>query len=153
MLKRTCLTASIIAIAAGLLPAAAAPHGVKVGVLTCNVHSGWGYIVGSSKQMACNYHPNQGQDDRYVGSISKIGVDIGYTSGGTLVWDVVAPTSDMRPGALKGDYGGASASATVAAGVGAHVMLGGFDKSIAFSRSASRAAPDWMSQPGSARCR
>ncbi len=111
--------------------AMATTDGVKVGVLTCDIESGWGYILGSSKDMTCDYHPNHGEDDRYVGTMSKFGVDIGYTSSGTLVWDVIAPTSDVRPGALQGGYGGATASATVAAGVGAHVLFGGFDKSIA----------------------
>ena len=111
--------------------AQAAPHGVKVGVLTCHIESGWGYILGSSKGMNCDFHPSNGERDRYVGSMSKLGVDIGYTASGVIVWDVVAPSSDMRPGALQGDYAGATASATVGAGIGAHVLLGGFDKSIA----------------------
>jgi hypothetical protein len=46
------------------------------------------------------------------------------------VWDVIAPSSDMRPGALAGGYGGVTASATVGVGVGAHVLIGGFDRSI-----------------------
>ncbi|HUO99231.1 MAG TPA: DUF992 domain-containing protein [Rhizomicrobium sp.] len=112
-------------------PAAAAPHGVKVGILTCHVHSGWGYVVGSSKRMDCSYKPKDRGPDYYTGDISKLGVDIGYTSGGTLVWDVIAPTSDLRAGALEGDYGGATASATVGVGVGANALIGGFDKSIA----------------------
>jgi hypothetical protein len=66
----------------------------------------------------------------YSGSISKFGVDIGYTEGGVLIWGVVAPTSDMRPGALEGDYVGVSASATAGVGAGANVLVGGFDKSI-----------------------
>lgn len=109
----------------------AAPHGIKVGVLTCNIEPGWGYVFGSSKDLHCRYHPNLGHDDRYTGSISKFGLDIGYTSSTTLVWDVIAPSSDTRSGALEGDYAGATASATVAVGVGANVLLGGFDKSIA----------------------
>lgn len=114
------------------VPASAAPHGVKVGILTCHVHSGWGYVVGSSKNMDCIFRPHRrGVVDRYHGSISKLGVDIGYTSGGTLAWAVVAPTSDLRHGDLTGDYAGATASATVGAGVGANVMVGGLDKSIA----------------------
>jgi Protein of unknown function (DUF992) len=48
-----------------------------------------------------------------------------------LVWGVVAPSSDVRSGALEGDYAGASASATVGVGVGANVLVGGLDKSIA----------------------
>jgi hypothetical protein len=37
----------------------------------------------------------------------------------------------MRKGALEGDYGGATAGAAVGVGVGANVLLGGLDKSIA----------------------
>ena len=72
-----------------------------------------------------------GHREHYTGSISKFGVDIGYTEGGVLVWGVFAPTSDMRKGALEGDYAGASAQATVGVGVGANVLVGGLDKSIA----------------------
>jgi outer membrane protein OmpA-like peptidoglycan-associated protein len=131
MLKRTLLTATALAALSLSQPSAAEPDGIKVGVLSCNVASGWGYILGSSKDVTCAYHPNHGEDDHYTGSISKFGVDIGYTSSGNLTWDVIAPTSDMRAGALQGDYAGASASATVIAGIGAHALFGGFDKSIA----------------------
>jgi uncharacterized protein DUF992 len=48
-----------------------------------------------------------------------------------LVWAVFAPSSDVRAGALQGDYAGATASATVGVGLGANVLIGGLDKSIA----------------------
>lgn len=112
-------------------PAQAAEHGVKVGTLTCHVASGWGFVFGSSKDLRCNFHPNGHRGEHYAGSISKFGVDIGYTDGGELIWGVFAPTSDVRPGALEGDYAGATASATVGVGVGANVLVGGLDKSIA----------------------
>lgn len=121
--------AALLAAGASFAPAQAA--GVKVGVLTCNVDSGWGYILGSSKEVRCNYVPNKGFGEHYVGSISKVGVDVGYTKGGVLIWDVIAPSSDMKPGALEGGYGGVSASATVGVGAGANVLIGGFDKSVA----------------------
>src|SRR5476651_2127944 len=110
--------------------AIAAPHGVRVGDLTCNVASGWGFVFGSSKDLHCTYRGN-GHREHYTGSISKFGVDIGYTDGGVLVWGVFAPTSDMRKGALAGDYAGASAQATVGLGVGANALIGGLDKSVA----------------------
>lgn len=126
------MTMSVGALAlAGLAAVPAEAAGVKVGVLTCNVDSGWGYILGSSKDIRCNYVPNKGHGEHYEGNIAKVGVDVGYTSGGILIWDVVAPSSDMKPGALEGGYGGVSASATVIVGAGANVLLGGFDKSIA----------------------
>jgi hypothetical protein len=132
MSNKFTLTMGVAVLAASAwLAAPAQAAGIKVGVLTCNVDSGWGYILGSSKDVRCNFVPNKGYGEHYAGSISKVGVDIGYTKGGVLIWDVVAPSSDMRPGALEGGYGGVSASATVGAGVGANVLLGGFDKSIA----------------------
>ena len=108
----------------------AAPHGVKVGTLTCNVASGWGFVFGSTKDLHCTFHGTKGPE-HYTGTISKFGVDIGYTEGGVLVWGVFAPSSDVRAGALEGDYAGATASATVGVGLGANVLIGGLDKSIA----------------------
>jgi hypothetical protein len=109
----------------------AAPSGVRVGDLTCNVASGWGFVFGSSKDLHCTYRGSNGRREHYTGAISKFGVDVGYTEGGVLVWGVFAPTSDMRKGALTGDYVGATAQATAAVGVGANVLVGGFNKSFA----------------------
>jgi hypothetical protein len=120
--------------ASGLVMASAAnaaPHGVKVGELTCNVASGWGFIFGSSKDLHCTFRPSGHPREHYTGSISKFGVDVGYTEGGVLIWGVFAPSSDIRAGALEGDYAGATASATVGVGLGANVLVGGLDKSIA----------------------
>lgn len=105
--------------------------GVKVGTLSCNVESGWGFVFGSSKDVHCTYSPDKGKPARYTGAINKFGVDVGYTEGGVMVWLVVAPTSDVGPDALEGEYGGVSAGAAVGVGGSANVLLGGFDKSIA----------------------
>ena len=121
--------AAIAALLALGSPADAA--GVKVGVLTCHVSSGWGFIFGSSKDLRCNFSPSRGYGERYVGTVSKFGVDVGYTAGGVLVWDVIAPTTTLKRGALAGGYGGATASATAGVGVGANVLVGGFDRSVA----------------------
>jgi hypothetical protein len=108
----------------------ASPNGVKVGTLTCHVESGWGFIFGSSKDIHCNYNPKHGVYDHYVGHIDKFGVDIGYTQSGVIVWEVVAPTSDVGPGALAGKYGGATVSATAGVGVGVNALVGGFKNSF-----------------------
>lgn len=121
--------AAVLGLAAAFsTPADAA--GVKVGMLTCNVASGWGFIFGSSKDIRCTYAPDKGTPERYSGTIKKFGVDIGYTRGGVMVWGVVAPTSSLKPGSLAGEYVGGTASATVGVGVGANVLVGGFNKSI-----------------------
>lgn len=112
--------------------ASAGPSGIRIGTLACHVSSGWGYIIGSSRRVNCDFHPSGlPEGEHYVGHMSKLGVDIGYTGGGEMVWEVFAPSSDVDPGALQGDYAGATASATVGIGVGAHALIGGFDKSIA----------------------
>lgn len=109
----------------------AAPAGIKIGTLTCNVAGGMGFVFGSSKNLACTYSPSKARVEHYSGSISKWGVDIGYTNKGRLIWAVFAPTSDVRPGAIEGEYAGASAQATVGVGLGANALIGGLDKSIA----------------------
>ena len=130
MKKHFLMLSAAAAMAVLASSANAAPHGVRVGELTCNVASGWGFVFGSSKDLHCTYRGN-GHFEHYTGSISKFGVDVGYTEGGVLVWGVFAPTSDMRKGALSGDYAGASAQATVGVGLGANALVGGLDKSIA----------------------
>jgi hypothetical protein len=126
--------ASVAALAALAALAVAAPAqaaGVKVGVLNCHVAAGWGFVIGSSKTLYCTYASGPGEVEHYKGAVSKFGVDIGYTRGGVLIWDVIAPTLHPKVGALQGDYAGATASASVGVGGGAHVLVGGFHRSIA----------------------
>ena len=61
MLKshRLALSAAAIGVLALVTPAQASPHGVKVGSLTCNVASGWGFVFGSSKDLHCTFRQNR----------------------------------------------------------------------------------------------
>ena len=128
MIIGAALGAAVLAYAGN---AAADSSGVKVGTLTCDVASGWGFVFGSSRDLHCTFVPNNTTAEHYTGTISKFGVDIGYTDGGVMVWGVFAPSSDIRAGALEGDYVGATANATVGVGVGANALIGGGDKSFA----------------------
>ena len=107
-----------------------AQGGVRVGTLTCSVAGGWGFVFGSSKAIRCTLAPGGGRPEHYAGSINKFGVDIGYTQGGVLVWGVFAPTGNLAPGALSGNYVGATGSATVGVGAGANVLVGGSNRTI-----------------------
>jgi hypothetical protein len=126
------LKAGLAAIALmALAPAAqAANAGVNVGMLDCRLQDGWGRVITSGRDMHCTFHPSDGGPEQYLGRFSRYGVDIGYTGNGRMVWAVFAPTSDMTRGALEGNYGGASAQATAGLGLGANVLIGGFDRSI-----------------------
>ena len=127
---------AIGAAALALITIAGDPAGaqrVRAGVLTCDISAGMGFIIGSQKTVACTFAPEPpGPQQVYTGSISKFGLDIGATGGGVMVWavftDSVAP-----PGAgfLAGDYFGASGQVTVAAGLGANVLIGGSNRTVA----------------------
>jgi hypothetical protein len=124
------LVLSTAALAMMLGPAAAQSR-VKAGTLTCNVSGGTGLIVASNKQLRCTFSPVEGRRrERYVGVIRKFGLDVGSTSGGQLVWAVYAPTTARR-GALAGTYVGATAEATVGAGLGANALIGGSGRTVA----------------------
>lgn len=126
-MKRLILLGALTAGSLGIASHASAA--VKVGTLTCSEAHGWGLVLGSSRHVSCVF--SNGRDtERYEGSINKIGVDLGYKSGAKVVWAVLAPSSDPGEGALAGHYGGVTASATAVYGVGAHVLVGGFDRSI-----------------------
>lgn len=106
---------------------------VRAGVLTCDISAGMSFIIGSQKTVACTFAPEPpGPQQVYNGSISKFGLDIGATGGGVMVWavftDSIAPPG---PGFLAGDYYGASGQVTVAAGLGANVLIGGSNSTVA----------------------
>jgi hypothetical protein len=104
----------------------------RAGLLTCDVSAGIGFIIGSSKQVSCVFAPDQPgfPQEAYVGSFSRFGLDIGATGAGVMVWAVFADTT-RGPGFLAGDYVGASGEATIAAGLGANVLVGGSNRTIA----------------------
>jgi len=103
---------------------------VRVGMMTCDVAGGFGYVLGSSRDLQCTFSPAQGPAEHYAGRISKFGVDIGYLQNAVMVWTVLAPTVALSPGSLTGTYGGVTASATVGVGVGANVLVGGSSDTI-----------------------
>lgn len=127
-------TIATLAAALGAATLATAPAhaaGVKVGTLTCDVEAGWGYVLGSQKDLNCVFKSaTNGTVAKYTGDVTKLGVDIGYTNTGTMIWAVVAPSKDMKPDALEGAYGGVTAGATVIVGGNLNVLVGGLDKSI-----------------------
>ncbi|MEM5583864.1 DUF992 domain-containing protein [Roseibium sp. AS2] len=108
--------------------------GVKIGTLTCALVQETNFIIGSKATLNCSYDPATGGDiARYTGTVRDFGLDIGTTSEATLVWGVLAPSADMEPGALEGEYGGVTAGASLGAGLKANALVGGFDKSVALN--------------------
>jgi hypothetical protein len=101
------------------------------GTLNCDVSGGIGFVVGSQRQVNCLFTPSYpAPPEQYVGTITTVGLDIGFTGAGQLVWSVLQSTTRRR-GVLAGSYAGASAEATIGAGLGANVLVGGNDRSVA----------------------
>lgn len=102
---------------------------VKVGTLSCHERSGWGFVFGSSHAVRCTFSSGN-RTERYDGSISKFGVDVGYQQSGVLLWEVIAPSDHRDRGALDGHYGGLTAGAAVGVGLGANALIGGSGRTI-----------------------
>lgn len=112
------------------IPADAQPRRVQVGTLACSISAGIGMVVASQRNVNCNFQPDGGPPEAYTGTMTRIGVDVGFTTGGAMVWGVFADTNRFA-GMLAGTYAGATAEATVAAGLGANVLIGGSNRSVA----------------------
>jgi hypothetical protein len=131
-MKRVCaaafVTGTVLASTVVAEPTFAA-SGVKVGGLSCTIQPGIGLT--SRKGIDCTFSPAGGGPlERYSGSISKVGLDIGITARTVVGWVVFAP-GRLKPGSLAGSYGGGSAEATLGLGLGANVLIGGSNKSLA----------------------
>lgn len=123
---RTIAAAAAAVILSLPLAGTAFAESTAVGVLKCEVASGWGFVFGSSKNLKCVYSPANGSGaQNYTGEIKKFGVDIGYTKSGVILWAVLAPRANLEPGSLDGTYVGASAEVTAGAGLGANALIGG----------------------------
>lgn len=128
-LSSTVLTLALISICS---PTAFAQQ-TKVGVLSCYTSARIGLVIGSTQKLACTFTPELGPvPEHYLGTINRIGPDIGVTAGGLLTWGVIAPTNSwLMRGALAGEYVGASGDASVGLGLGANVLVGGSNRSVA----------------------
>ncbi len=106
----------------------------EIGALTCDVSDGTGFIFGSTRDLTCTFDPVQDglANETYTGEISRYGVDIGKTQNGQMGWLVLAPTeAEYDEGGLNGTYRGVSAEATLGVGLGANVMVGGSEDTLA----------------------
>lgn len=109
--------------------------GVKVGTLTIKAVPGTRHniLVHSSVDVVAVFKDNSNKEEYYIGEMGvALGADISYRAKEELGYVVFSPASDYKNGSygLEGKYFGATASATVGAGVSAKVLLGGGDKSF-----------------------
>ena len=140
--KSTSCVATIVVLAS-LAASAANPESrrIQVGTLTCSLSASIGLIVGSQRNVSCMFRGTSGEpDEPYTGTMTRVGLYVGLTAG-TVLWAVFADTNRYK-GMLTGTYTGGSAEMSIAAGLGANVLVGGSNPLWRCSRYASRARLD-----------
>ncbi len=126
---RTAFAATVIAAVAVSIvrPADAQPRRIQVGTLTCSLSAGVGLIVRSQRNVRCQFKGQPGEpEETYTGTMTRVGLDVGVTTGGAMIWAVFSDTNRYA-GMLTGTYTGASAEVSVAAGLGANVLVGVYE--------------------------
>jgi uncharacterized protein DUF992 len=113
------------------VPAFAQTRPIRVGGLTCNASVRVGLVLGSRQDLSCVFRSSvTGAQYTYRGKIRRIGVDLGVTRGGTLIWAVLARNSQIGQGTLRGHYVGVSGNAALGVGLGANALIGGSRRTI-----------------------
>ena len=103
-----------------------------IGVITCKLTSVDNDIVYTNEEFSCEFKPKTGDVQTYTGEIKALGVNLSVTKDVTLVWGVLAPSSDAaEAGALAGRYVGGTASVALGAGAAANVLIGGSKHTVA----------------------
>jgi hypothetical protein len=102
----------------------------RVGTLTCDTSARVGLVLGSRQEMRCVFLAIDGRQYIYTGLIRRLGLDIGITRGGTLLWRVFARNSQIGRGTLRGSYVGASGNVALGLGLGAKLLIGGSRRSV-----------------------
>jgi len=67
----------------------------KVESLTCDVDGGWVMSSILEKTSTANYMPNNGPSGTLYRNHSKAWCGHRHTSNAVIIWDVIAPTSDV----------------------------------------------------------
>jgi len=108
--------------------------GTKIGVLTCNAipNSKVNLLIHSTTDVDCTFKSTAGDGtEHYVGETGVgLGIDLKWDSESHLVFTVFAAENSGVNKLSDGKYVGAGAEAAAGLGLGAHVLVGGSNKSI-----------------------
>jgi hypothetical protein len=128
LIQAAAMAAIVIAVP---FPAAQAQSRFAVGSLTCRLGPSVGLIVGSRQRMQCSFVNAADRPlERYQGTVTRFGLDLGITVGGVMRWTVLTRTRKIGRGMLAGTYVGASGDASLGLGVGTAVLVGGSRRTV-----------------------
>jgi hypothetical protein len=94
------------------------------GILHCKMAPNVGFIIGGHETVTCRFISDRGLPEDYVGGITTFGV----TSADAMAWAVLTSTIDPYREILSGGYTGATGDM---AAMGANVLVGGSDGTVA----------------------
>ena len=130
MMSRTVCGAMLMGVAALFIDPSGAQgqSRIEAGTLTCRIGPSVGALIASRQRLRCRFTTG-GRVENYSGAITRFGLDVGITAGGVMRWRVLARTRTLGPGALAGNYVGASGDISLGVGVGANALVGGSRRS------------------------
>ena len=129
--RAACIATVVVTAGVAASTANAESRRVQIGTLTCSLSSSIGLVIGSQRNVSCMFRGVPGEpDEPYTGTMTRVGLDVGLTTGGVIIWTVFADTSRHK-GMLTGTFTGASAEMSIAAGLGANVLVGGSNQTLA----------------------
>jgi hypothetical protein len=124
-------TAASALFAVMLTAATSKADNVQAGLLHCDVSAGVGLFFTEKQAMNCVFKPlGGGAEDFYTGNIQEVGIALGGTEKGVLIWTVLSAQKGVPVGALAGKYTGLGANASVGVGGGENVLLGGSNQAF-----------------------
>ncbi len=95
---------------------------VQAGLLECRGEFATGYGFGSSRKVSCVFQPSAGEVHYYVGTLERVGLDIGISDQASMLWAVLATSRTLQPGALAGRYVGVSSGFSLGPGFSANML-------------------------------
>lgn len=120
-------------IASAVSGTASAQTSIELGALSCKVDGQSSSIFGGSRDLNCQFISvvSDGPLVQYQGTISNVGLDLGFHDVKSLTWSVLAPTDSSAEYSLGGTYVGTTVSGSVGAGFGGNVLFGGSQNTVA----------------------
>ena len=93
--KRSQAASSVATIIVAAAVAASASNAesrrIQVGTLTCSFSASIGLVVGSQRNVSCMFRGTSGEpDEPYTGTMTRVGLDVGLTTGSVIIWAVFA---------------------------------------------------------------
>lgn len=115
------LVAGAIAVPLGAEAAGDMPQ-VSAGLLECRGDAAAAYGFSSSRKVRCEFRPSAGVNHYYAGTLERVGLDLGLSDQGSMLWAVLATSPQVDPGALAGTYVGVTAGFALGPGFSANVL-------------------------------